>query len=121
MNFSAYTEKRLASRTAMAAPVQFLVPQSDSFHAKVTDISELGMGVGEGAALPVGLECFVAVALAGERRGRRLNALVKVVYSFKAEVGYRTGVCFLDMDATSRDCVRCLANASPFCAGSCCG
>lgn len=103
------SEARRVSRTILALPVQLLSAGEASIHGDSIDLSENGMGVFAPDALVPGQDCMLAMSLPDDRKVRRINLLGKVVYCHLMDGGYRIGVRFVDMDARSRDCIRCLA------------
>ena len=52
---------------------------------------------------------MVAIPIPNDKNQRRINSLGKVIYCHSLMNGYRVGLEFKDMDARSRDCIRCLA------------
>jgi len=103
------SEARRVSRTILALPVQLLSAGEAYIDGDSLDLSENGMGVYAVNALTPGQECMVAMSLPDNRKSRRINLLGRVIYCHPMEAGYRIGVQFIDMDARSRDCIRCLA------------
>lgn len=100
---------RRASRVKLAASIQILSSSTASMEGETLDLSENGMGLFSLTRLAPGESCMVALPIPNDRNQRRINSWGKIIYCHALKDGYRMGFEFSDMDARSRDCIRCLA------------
>lgn len=110
---------RRTARVKLAAPVQILSTDQTPIDGETIDLSEFGIGVFVLTSLPPDQSCMVAIPIPNDKNQRRINFLGTVIYCHSLMNGYRVGLEFKDMDARSRDCIRCLAFELFTCAEKC--
>lgn len=104
-------DQRRSLRTPVSAEAKILVPTGVIHDGHVIDVSETGMAMTTAGRVEAGSECAVAVELP-TFPVRRLNVWATVVYCSVGKEASRIGMEFKDMDAHSRDYIRCLARGS---------
>jgi len=100
---------RRVSRVKLAAPIQILSSGMTMIEGKTLDLSEDGIGLFAPTGLTPGESCMLALPISNDKNQRRINSWGKIIYCHALKDGYRMGFEFVDMDARSRDCIRCIS------------
>jgi hypothetical protein len=94
-------------------PAKVLVTRLGIRSCTTVDVSEAGIAVITAIPLRQGDTCMIALDLGASAARKRINAWGKVVYSNPdLELGFRVGICFIDMDNYSQLLIRDLEVAA---------
>jgi hypothetical protein len=99
--------RRKFRRKVVREPAKVLVTRLGIRSCTTVDVSEAGIAVITAIPLRQGDTCMIALDLGASAARKRINAWGKVVYSNPdLDLGFRVGICFIDMDNYSQLLIR---------------